>query len=102
MAIGVRDSSSATYGLSITSRKDGSLEVAYIRVSATKVARTEEIVESAMMLDWDKDDQLVGIEFLAPVKRAAVLRIASKLAKPRQASFKKFVQDYVPAALIGS
>ena len=55
-----------------------------------------------MMLDWDKDGQIVGIEFLSPVKRAAVLKIAQKLAKPQQASFKKFVQEYVPSGLLGS
>jgi uncharacterized protein YuzE len=87
-------------GLSVNARGDGSLEAAYIRVSDKQVARTEELVESALLIDIDHDGNLVGIEILAPVRLSQVIELASRLEGAQRKAFEAFVRSSAPPALV--
>ena len=44
------------------------LELAYIRFTKAKVVRTEELDPDRLLAHFDRDNNLVGIEVLAPFK----------------------------------
>lgn len=90
------------FGLTVNARSDGSLEAAYLQISKGQVAHTEEIVESVLLLDFDHDENLLGIEILAPVSIEQVMEIAERLDSQKKSSFKNFVQSSVPPALVRS
>ena len=58
------------FSISVDAREDGSLVAAYVQLSTAKSARTEEVIESILLVDFDSDDNVVGIEILAPMKEA--------------------------------
>ncbi|HVA50180.1 MAG TPA: DUF2283 domain-containing protein [Pirellulales bacterium] len=87
-------------GLSVQAREDGSLQAAYLRISDKQVARTEEVVESVLLIDFDHDGQLVGIEILAPVQISQVMELANRLDASQRQSFKNFVKSSAPPALV--
>ncbi len=88
------------FGLTVHAREDGALEAAYVRISEKQVARTEELVDSALMLDYDRDGGLVGIEILAPVKMSQILEISNRLEPSQRESFEKFVRSSAPPGLV--
>jgi len=87
-------------GLTVHARTDGSLEAAYLRLSKNPVIRTEEVVESALLLDFDDHDKVVGVEILAPVRLDQVLQLAGRLDADSQSSFLNFVRSSAPPALV--
>lgn len=53
--------------MSVTITYDPIANAAYVRLSATapgEVRRTSEVLPSGVLLDFDKEDRLVGIEIL--------------------------------------
>lgn len=86
--------------LSITAREDGTLDAAYVAVSQEKVARSEEIIESVLILDFDSAGGLVGVEILAPVKISDVHQVAKMLEGPTRESFNRFMDTYAPASIV--
>ena len=54
------------------------LELAYIRFSKVKVARTEELDPDRLLAHFDRDNNLVGIEVLAPFKTIQVNGVVSR------------------------
>jgi hypothetical protein len=88
--------------LSINARPDGTLEAAYVQVSEKAVASTRELIRSVLVVDFDADGELVGVEFLAPVKVADVEKIAKSLESPQRDSFETFIHKYIPSALMSS
>ena len=52
------------FELSVSGQGDGTLATFYIRISNHKVARTEEIIDNMLMVDYDSRDNVVGIEIL--------------------------------------
>lgn len=91
---------SSNFNMSINAREDGSLDAAYIQVSAAKVARTEEKIPSVFLVDYDSNDQLVGIEILAPVSMSVVREAAKNLQAAQRKSLDDFVDRYAPASII--
>ena len=87
-------------GLRVNAREDGTLEAAYIRISENQVDRTEELIESVLLLDYDHDGRVVGIEILAPVKVAQVVELANRLEESQRASFENFVRSSAPPGLV--
>lgn len=88
------------FGLNVIAREDGTLEAAYVRISQNQLARTEELVESVLLLDYDHDNCLVGIEILAPVKVSQVEELASRLQESQRESFQNFVRSSAPPGLV--
>jgi uncharacterized protein YuzE len=88
------------FGLTVNAREDGTLEAAYLQISNNKVVRTEELVESVLLLDYDQNDHIAGIEILAPVKISQVMEIADRLELSHQDSFRNFVRSSAPPALL--
>lgn len=88
------------FGLTVNAREDGTLEAAYVRVSENQVARTEELIESVLLVDYDHDGNLVGIEILAPVKISQVIEIANRLEVKQRESFQNFVRSSAPPGLV--
>jgi uncharacterized protein YuzE len=93
---------STGFGLSVQAREDGSLEAAYVRLSQRQVARTEELIESSLLLDFDDDGALVGIEVLAPVNVTEVEGLASRLDASQRNAFVNFVRSSAPPGLMRS
>jgi uncharacterized protein YuzE len=87
------------YELSITGRGDGTLEAAYIHLSDGKVARTREVIEDVLLVDYDSKGNLVGIEILAPVRLANLTKLVDA---PQRTSFRKFVKHSAPSELVAS
>jgi uncharacterized protein YuzE len=85
------------FELSVSGRGDGTIEAAYVCLSKKKVARTREIVEDVLLADYDAEGQLVGIEILAPIKAAQIVRLVQQ---PQRAPFLKFLRQSAPQELI--
>ncbi len=99
MAMSIEPASSG-FGLTVSAREDGSLRVAYVQISANQVARTEELVESTLLIDVDHDGKAVGIEILAPVRMDEILGLAERLDVSQREAFKNFIAGSVPPALV--
>jgi uncharacterized protein YuzE len=93
-----RDSSG--FGLTVNAREDGTLEAAYVQLSGARAVRTEEVIKSVLLVDYDADNGLVGIEILAPVKIATVLEIADHMEVAHRQSFNDFVKRYAPPGIL--
>jgi uncharacterized protein YuzE len=91
---------STEFGLTVSAREDGTLEAAYVQLSKNQVARTEELIESVLLLDLDSRGAIVGIEILAPVSISVVMNLAKRLEEPQRKSFKKFLKASAPPALV--
>ena len=85
------------FELSLSGRENGTLEAAYIRFKVGKVKRTVEVIEDALMADYDEHDDLLGFEILAPVKLSD---LAKHVEQPRRSSFRRFVRYSAPAELV--
>ena len=88
------------FGLRVNAREDGTLEAAYLQLSDGKVARTEEKIPSVLLMDFDANNLVVGIEILAPVKLTAVLEMANRLEEAHRSAFNAFVKSYAPPAIL--
>jgi uncharacterized protein YuzE len=93
---------SPSFGLSVTARRDGSLEAAYVQVTDQKVARTEEVLRSELLLDLDENNEVVGVEILAPVPLERVIELAERLDESQRQAFETFVRSSAPPALVTS
>ncbi len=54
------------------------LELAYIRLSKAKIARTEEVDTDRLLAHFDKNNKLIAIEVLAPFKMIQLKKIVSR------------------------
>ena len=86
--------------LTVSAREDGALEAAYVQLSNGKVVRTQEIVPSVFLVDFDEGGNVVGLEILAPVKISTVLEVAEKWAGPQREAFNEFMKNYAPPAIL--
>jgi uncharacterized protein YuzE len=91
---------STGFGLTVNAREDGTLEAAYVQLSDAKVVRTDEVIKSVLLVDFDANDAVVGIEILAPVKISTVLEVANRMGEAHRKSFDDFVRRYAPPAII--
>jgi uncharacterized protein YuzE len=87
------------FELSISGRDDGSLEAVYVRLRAGKVARTVEIVQDVLLADYDRNDNLLGLEILGPVNLSA---LAAQIEKPVREPFRRFIKRSAPKELVRS
>jgi len=85
------------YELSISGRDDGTLEALYVLIRLDKVACTKEIIKDILLADYNKKGDLVGIEVLAPVR---ITKLTKLVDKPKQRSFRKFVEQNAPEELV--
>ncbi len=62
--------------LTIERNDDGTVSAAYLRIRKGDFARTQEVIPGTVMLDYDENDRIVGIELLEmiEVEKAAVAR----------------------------
>jgi len=93
---------SPPFGLSVTARRDGSLEAAYLRLAQGTVARTEEVVTGTLLVDVDSEGQLVGIEILRPVAIDRLIMLTERLPESQREAFETFIRLSAPPALVTS
>jgi uncharacterized protein YuzE len=87
----------AGYEISTSATKDGTIEAVYIYFSHKPVVRTKEINGDALLADFDKDGNIIGIEILAPVKISELM----KLVKPtKRVPFRRFIRQAAPQQLV--
>jgi uncharacterized protein YuzE len=67
--------------IQISTNADGRIEACYLLLSSNKVARTEEVLEDLLMVDYDRKGNLIGIEILGPVKLVAVTKHVDRAHK---------------------
>ncbi len=91
------DETALTFELSVSGRNDGTLEAAYIRFRVGKVKRSREVIEDTLIADYDAQDNLLGVEILAPVKLSELTKLVER---PRRLSFRKFVKTSGPPYLV--
>jgi uncharacterized protein YuzE len=75
--------------LSVSARNDGTVKAAYIRFRAGKVKRSQEMLEDAVIADYDEHGNILGIEILAPVKVSALTELVDE---PSRTSFRRFIK----------
>ncbi len=71
------------------------LELAYIRFSKAKVARTEELDEDRLLAHFDRDGNLVSVEVLAPFK---MLQLKGILTRQQFAEMDRMLPPVLRAA----
>lgn len=87
------------YVVSISGRNDGTIEAVYVRLSDRKVARSKEIIEDQLVVDYDRSGGVVGFEILAPVPLS---KLTGLVEQPARRPFKRFIQDSVPRGFVFS
>ena len=85
------------FELSISGRDDGSIEAIYVTILPAEVSRTIEVVEDQLFVDYSKENKIVGIEVLAPVK---IAQLADLLDVGSRSSFRKFVSATLPPSFV--
>lgn len=85
------------FELSISEGDDGTLQAAYIKLSAEKVARTREVIADSLLADYDDNGEIIGMEILAPVKLSDLLPLVDPGIRP---GFSRFVERRVPHELV--
>lgn len=88
------------FAMSVSTRENGTLEAAYVRISQNQVARTEELVESVLLVDFDHNEDVAGIEILAPITVSQVVAVASRLDASQRTAFENFVRSSAPPGLV--
>ncbi len=83
--------------MSISARDNGTIEAMYVLLRDDKAARTKEIIEDILLADYNKRNELVGIEVLAPVKITEIMRLVDK---PRRGPFRRFIKAQAPDELV--
>ena len=93
------DSADETIGFEISTSgdEDGEVESAYIYLSHSPVARTRMHKAEVLSADYDASGALVGMEILAPVKIADLVKVAEPEIRE---AFERFVRGAAPPALI--
>lgn len=87
----------ADLGLKVTARRDGSVEAAYLRLTTDKVARTEEVLPNALLVDLSGNGRVVGMEILAPIPMEKLLRLIPALEG--RTAVEKFARAAIPRRL---
>jgi hypothetical protein len=77
-----------------THNQTGKVIAVYFQVRKGKIEVTKEYADGKAFADYDKHDQLLGIELLAPC-RAAILDSIAK-----QGPTRRFVRDSVPRGML--
>ena len=85
------------FEISLSARNDGTLEAAYIRLKDGKVARTEEVIEDVLLVDYNSRRDILGIEILSTVKLSDLVPLVDQ---PRRRPFRKFIKQSVPQELV--
>jgi uncharacterized protein YuzE len=87
------------YEVSISGRDDGTIEAVYVRLSDRKVARSKEVVEGQLVVDYDRKGGVVGVEILAPVRIRSLTRLVEQ---PARRPFKRFIEESIPRDFVCS
>jgi len=83
--------------VSFSARDDGTVEAIYVRFSNMPISATKEIDGDTLLADYDENDDLVGIEILAPVRIATLMAIVDS---KKRASLQRFMQKQGPMELV--
>ncbi len=81
------------FELSVSGRDDGTIEAIYITLLPDEAAKTVEVERDQIMVDYNANGEIVGIEVLAPVK---VSQLTGLLGEKQRSSFQKFVRTTFP------
>jgi len=85
------------FRISTSARDDGTIEAVYILFSTNRVVKTREIIEDALIADYDYKGELVGVEILAPVR---IGDITGLVQRPKRQSLQKFIKQAAPQKLV--
>jgi uncharacterized protein YuzE len=86
-----------SFELSVSGREDGTLEAVYIRFRDGKVASTKEVIADSLIVDYDLDGNVLGMEILAPVP---LKELSKFVEQSRRSNFKRFISRSAPAELV--
>ena len=87
------------FEVSIRGRDDGTVEAIYVTFLPHKVAKTVEVEEDQLLVDYNRRGEIVGIEILAPVRIRTLTRFVRDDQRP---SFRKFIRSTVPDTFVYS
>ena len=85
------------FEVSISGRDDGTIEAVYVTFLPHKVAKTVEVKEDQLLVDYNRRGEVVGIEILAPIQiKALTDYVKDEKKKP----FRKFIRTSVPDTFV--
>jgi len=87
------------FEISISGRDDGTIEAVYVTLLPDKVSKTVEVEADQLLVDYNRDGKIVGIEVLAPVR---INRLADLVEQGQRTSFRKFIKTSFPNSFVYS
>jgi uncharacterized protein YuzE len=89
-----------SFEVSLSARGDGTVEAMYLLLSNEPVVETRELDGDTLLADYDENDELVGIEVLAPVP---ITKLLAFINPPLREPIRRFLTQTGPQeALLGS
>lgn len=88
-----------TFNLSISGRADGRIDAVYLTVANRKVARTQEVVADHLLVDYDRNGRVVGVEILGPVRLRDVTGLVDQRSR---GTLRRFLARSVPHEFVAS
>ena len=85
------------FEVSISGRDDGTVEAIYVKFLSDAVAKTVEVEQDGLLVDYNANGDVVGIEILAPVKLA---QLTDLVEQSQRDSFRKFIRTTVPDSFV--
>ncbi len=85
------------FEVSISGRDDGTVEAIYVKFLPDTVAKTVEVEQDELLVDYNENGDVVGIEILAPVKLAQLTDLVEQGLRD---SFRKFVRTTLPDSFV--
>jgi uncharacterized protein YuzE len=85
------------FEVSISGRDDGTIETVYVTLLPDKVAKTVEVEEDQLLVDYNHLGQIVGIEILAPVR---IRTLTQFVEGDQRTSFRRFIKSTVPDTFV--
>jgi uncharacterized protein YuzE len=85
------------FEVSISGRDDGTVEAIYVKFLPDAVAKTVEVEQDELLVDYNENGDVVGIEILAPVKLA---QLTDLVEQGQRDSFLRFIRTTVPDSFV--
>lgn len=85
------------FEISTLFRGDGTLAATYIKLGNQPIAKTDELIQDTVLVDYDAHGSVVGIEILAPVKLEIIVDLVKKAGNP---SLEAAIQRNLPHELL--
>ena len=89
------------FGISIeTDNSTGKILAVYFQVRRGKSYEVREFEDGAAIADYNRNGELLGVEFLAPCKITVVDQLAANESVEIRQRTKRYIRDVVPRSMV--